>query len=80
MLQYVDSFYCASSSDKKTIVLRLRQEEPIESEGDHKVTMQVNEVSNIVLSHECAQQLALSILQLLDTSESTLPIENSTSV
>ena len=71
MLQYVDSFYCASNSDKETVVLRLRQEEPVENKENSNVEIQVNEVSNIILSHECARQLALSILQLLDVPETT---------
>ena len=76
MLQYVDSFYCASNAGKETVVLRLNQEEPIGNSGSGDVDVRINEVSSVVLSHECAKQLALSILELLgspneDTSAST---------
>ncbi len=71
MLQFVDSFYCASNSNKGTVVLRLSQEEPVENKESGNVDIQVNEVSNVILDHECARQLALSILQLLDSPENS---------
>lgn len=67
MLQYVDSFYCASNADKETVVLRLNQEEPIGNTETGDVNVRINEVSGVVLGYKCARQLALSILQLLDS-------------
>lgn len=73
MLQYVDSFYCASNAGKETVVLRLNQEEPIENTETGDVDVRINEISSIILSHECARQLALSILQLLDSPNEETP-------
>lgn len=73
MLQYVDSFYCASNAGKETVVLRLNQEEPVGNTETGEVDVRINEVSSIVLGHECARQLALSILQLLDSPDEETP-------
>ena len=65
MLQYVDSFFCTYNSLKKNYVIRLRQEEPVQETSDSQnVTIQTNEVGNIVLSEACAMELAHAILQL----------------
>ena len=74
MLQYVDSFYCAYNSTNHNVVIRLRQEEPFENDQDGNVRSKTNDVDNIIMSRNCAEQLANSLLQLL--SEDNINTQN----
>ena len=65
MLQYVDSFFCTYNEAKEAYVLRLRQEEPMEGDTPDKLTIQTNEIANIIIDKRCAVELARSILQLI---------------
>ena len=71
MLQFVDSFYCAFNQAKNNFFIRFRQEEPCENSDTGEVTIQTNEVVNLMLDSECAHQLASSILNLLEQTPLT---------
>lgn len=65
MLQFVDSFYCVYNQNSQNVVMRLRQEVPYENPEDEKsVIAKIEDVASIVMSKECAMQLASSILQI----------------
>lgn len=69
MLQFVDSFYCAYNPQKGNYVIKLRQEEPLEHGPNSEVTMQTNEIANIILDKDCALTLAKTILNFQDSSD-----------
>ncbi len=67
MLQFVDSFYCAYNNSTQNVVLRLRQEEPVENPDSGSVQIQPTEVANIIMSKACAEQLSAAIQQLFSS-------------
>lgn len=67
MLQFVDSFYCAYNNSTQNVVLRLRQEEPVENPDSGSVQIQPTEVANIIMSKSCAEQLSAAIQQLFSS-------------
>ena len=67
MLQFVDSFYCAYNPQKGNYVIKLRQEEPLEHGPNSEVTIQTNEIANIILDKDCALTLAKTILDFQDS-------------
>ncbi|MDO4602367.1 MAG: hypothetical protein Q4B37_08870 [Eubacteriales bacterium] len=71
MLQFVDSFYCAYNNSTQNVVLRLRQEEPIESPDSGNVQIQPTEVANIIMSKSCAEQLSAAIQQLFSSENNS---------
>ena len=71
MLQYVNSFYCTYNDTQGSFVIRLRQTEPIDSDGDDRVRIVTNEISSIIMDKESAQNLADAIYELLGKNNSS---------
>lgn len=76
MLQFVDSFYCAYNNSTQNVVLRLRQEEPIEIPDSSSVQIQTTEVANIIMSKSCAEQLSAAIQQLFSSENDSADQNN----
>ena len=78
MMQYVNRYFGACNPEKNEVVLKFFQEAPIadltsKSEpGVQKLQIQniaVEEVSSLVMSRDCAQNLVNMIQELLDHDE-----------
>lgn len=64
MLQYVNSFACATNEKQNNLVIHFRQNEPVITESDNEITYTLNPIVSLVMDEECAHNLTRSLLQL----------------
>ena len=79
MFQYADSFVCALNGDNNSIVVHFNQKVPYVNEtqnGEFEVTTGSENVVSLMLSPQCAHDLARVINNIYEATSTTHDNEN----
>ncbi len=66
MMQYTNGFSCALNADSGELIVKFVQQTPVFKENGITNETNINDITEIIMPHNVAKQLAIALNSILD--------------